>query len=343
MGVFEQMGFTDPGERIIKDSLNNLDKCGDVVSGFFFIQLVNTVVNGGLNVYVANNLSKESLKYMEERRQTQARLSKERNKAEIDFLKEYHNLCLSYQLETSRIIFENRRKEKEFDHFCNYIWKPMFRPTIDALMKEHNIFQNSNNTMKMKVMIARTPFIEASCPGSMNLEGNYNDFCKNFGFDYVRGTGLPTSWLAAWKKTSRSICAETMNMFYIMQGIPCVLLFPYEENDHIIIESSVWGLSVGLGNLVMEKSMVMSKNEVKNDPSLLQEALLSVCIYASDCYRTLLCQKDPTGVINASFLLNKNSYVSSWLRNKYDLLCSLIQEKNISLDDDNVKKIKKYL
>ena len=133
-------------------------------------------------------------------------------------------------------------------------------------------------------------------------------------------------------------------MFYVMQGIPCILLFPYEKNDHIVIESSVWGLSVGLGNLVMEKSMVLDKDVMKEHPSLLQEALLSICIYASDCYRTLLCQKDPVGLVKVSNIMEKKSSVSSWLKIKYDLLCSLIQDNNVTIDDNNnVKIIRKYL
>jgi len=343
MGIFEQMGFTDPKEMLLKESIKGLEHGGDAVSGFFLIQLVNSVISGSLNIEAANKLSQESLKYMEEKKNRQVEMTRERHQAEIDFMREYHQLCLIHQIETSRIIYENRKTLTEFEMFCNNIWKPLFRPNIDTLMKEHEIIQPNIEEVDMKVMLARTPLIESYFSDCVNLEGNYNTFCKNLGYDYLRGCGLSTSWLAAWKQTCKSIGAETMNMFYVMQGLPCVLLFPYEKDDGIIIESSTWGLSVGLGNLVMERAMIIEKKELKQDPSLLYDALLSICIYTSDCYRALLCQKEPIGIKKVNNLLAKSNSISDWLRNKYQNLAILTQNKNFSIDNKNTQIIKKYI
>ena len=45
MGVFEQMGFTDPKEMLLKESIKGLERGSDAVSGFFLIQLINSVIS----------------------------------------------------------------------------------------------------------------------------------------------------------------------------------------------------------------------------------------------------------------------------------------------------------
>lgn len=343
MGAFEQMGFTDPKEMILKESLKGIENGGDVVSGFFLIQLVNTIVSGSLNIDTANKLAKESLQYMSEKTRKQAEMSKERHLAEIAFLREYHQQCLKHQLETSRIIYDNRKTLTEFELFCNNIWKPMFRPNIDTLMNEHDNVKFYGDDIEMKIMLARTPVIESYFSESVNLEGNYNNFCKNLGYDYLQGCGLSTSWLAAWKQTSKSVGVETMNMFYVMQGLPCILIFPYEENDNIIIECSTWGLSVGLGNLVMEKSMIFKKKELQETPSLLYDAILSISVYTSDCYRTLLCQQEPLGITKVGYIIKQHNHLSEWLRKKYQSLAILIHNSSFSIDNKNSQIINNYL
>ncbi len=343
MGTFEQLGFTDPKDMILKESLKGLENGGDVVSGFFLIQLVNTIVSGSLNIETANKLAKESLQYMSEKAKNQAEMAKERHMAEIDFMREYHQQCLKNQLETSRIIYESRKTLTEFEQFCNNIWKPMFRPNIDTLMNEHDNLNFDSGNVEMKVMLARTPVIESYFSDSVNLEGNYNNFCKNLGYDYLQGCGLSTSWLAAWKQTSKSVGAETMNMFYVMQGLPCVLLFPYEENNTVVIECSTWGLSAGLGNLVIEKSMSIKKEEIQNNPSLLYDALLSISVYTSDCYKTLLCQQEPLGIAKVGDIMKQHNVIGEWLRKKYLSLAMLTQNSSFSIDNKNSQIIKDYI
>ena len=76
----------------------------------------------------------------------------------------------------------------------------------------------------MRVLIAKT---EVTTYDKKHREVSYGEFCELV-TDNLRGLQGIEIQTRPWKQGCKSIICESMNLNYIMQGVPTLLVFPYQ-------------------------------------------------------------------------------------------------------------------
>lgn len=76
--------------------------------------------------------------------------------------------------------------------------------------------------------------------------------------------------------------SDTINLHYIMQGLPTILIFPCYKEDEIIIKVATWGFSTGKTNLCFNNLFSINKSYFKEDSERLQLAVLAAALFIND-------------------------------------------------------------
>lgn len=346
MNTFEQFGFTDPTEAIIRNSIEGqmTSIADNVIPGYFAGQMLSTLVWGDYSRKTAIKQTKKSIEFRQKILDDNIADSREQTKKEIEFMRECHNLGLQRQIEYAKDSCEQRLSEEEFRKFCEGTWLKHFRPTIGAILEEFRHPQlDSDGVIKMKLMIARTKL--SSETSGLDKRGAYYDFCSDFKEDYLFDLNIDGRWLRAWENDCISPVADTMNLHYIMQGMPTILVFPMQRGEKFSVEVSTWAFQIGLSNMSINKVFQMPMAELSEHPNRLKNAMVAATVFIDDCYRLLFCQKKPNSIYQVEKELKKDSLVWELLCQKYKSMLdtiSMIAIPNFSASNE-LKKLEKTI
>ena len=330
MSVFEQFGFSDPTQTIIRNSIGgNISEIADnVIPGYFIGQMCSAVVWGRYSRKTATSQMESSINFRKQMMNTNIDNAKEQTLNEIKFMRECHTLGMQRQIEYAKKSCEDRIKEEEFRKFCEGTWLKHFRPTIGAILEEFRHPQiDSDGVMKMKLMIARTKYSSGTYLMDMDKAGAYYDFCSDLKDDYSINQSFDGQWLRAWQKECVSPVADTMNLHYIMQGLPTILIFPMKRGKMLSIEVSTWAFQTGQSNMSIDKVFQIPISELSNHPNRLQNAMIAAAAYTDDCYRLFFCQNKPASIHQVANEIKKDSLVWDLLCHKYK---SLLNPTNLT-------------
>ncbi len=328
MNIFEQFGFTDPTEAIIRNSIGEQASsiADNVIPGYFAGQMIGALVWGGYSRNSARKQTERSIEFHKKMMDANIADSEERTEKEIEFMRECYIHGMQRQIEYAKDSCEHRLKEEEFRKFCEGTWLKHFRPTIGAILEEFRHPQiDSDGVMKMKLMIARTKL--SSETSGLDRSGAYYDFCSDLKEDYLYNLNVDGRWLRAWERDCISPVADTMNLHYIMQGMPTILVFPMQRGDIFSVEVSTWTFQIGQSNMSINKVFQISMTELSGHPNRLKDAMVAAIVFVDDCYRLLFCQKQPNSIYHAEKELKKDSMVWELLCHKYK---SMLDSINIT-------------
>lgn len=341
MNTFEQFGFTDPTEAIIRSSIGQASSIADnVIPGYFAGQMLGALIWGNYSRNTAVKQTTKSLEFRQKLLEDNIADSKERTEKEIEFMRECHKLGMQRQIEYAKDSCEHRLSEEEFRKFCEGAWLKHFRPTIGAILEEFRYPQlDPDGVLKMKLMIART---KLSCESfGLDPRSAYYDFCSDFKEDYLFSLNVDGRWLRAWEQNCISPVADTMNLHYIMQGMPTVLVFPMQRGENLSVEVSTWAFKIGLSNMSINKVFHIPMVEVKAHPNRLKRAMVAATVYVDDCYRLLYYQKKPDSIYQVEKELKKDSLVWELLCQKYKSMLDTISMTAIPVfcTSNEIKKL----
>jgi len=94
-----------------------------------------------------------------------------------------------------------------------------------------------------------------------------------------------------WEKPSLGIVTDSMNIFYIMQGLPTIILFLNEQRNKLSVDATLWGFQVGHSNLIMNKIIDSSFTD-SNKETVALELLTAATSYLCDCFNGPMHQFD---------------------------------------------------
>ena len=313
-----------------------------VVSGYFVGQMAAMLLNGFRARRMGRRQNEQSMTFQQELNDIRQEFAKEKSQAELEFLRECHESGMAFQRESARKSCENRKQEEEFRKFCETSWLTHFRPEIGAILEamEHPNLDNKG-VAKIKLLIARTLLVAKG----VDKKGAYSDFCEDFKEDYLRlfSLNIDGVWLKAWERDCVCPMADTMNLHYVMQGMPAVVLYPMQRGSIFSLETATWGYQLGQTGMVFNKMFRMPMSELETYPNRLDKLLLAAAAYIDDCYRVLLCQSVPDSLYKLKDCLQEDDYVWTLLCGKYQSLVETTEKTRnmLLLEDKEMEKLQK--
>ena len=313
-----------------------------VISGYFAGQMAGMLLSGFRARKLGREQNEHSILLQQEMNDLRLEFAREKNEKEQDFLRECHKTGMDFQREYARQSYMNRQQEEEFRKFCELSWLKHFRPDIGSVLTEmQSPDTDGKGVVKMKLMIARTPMVAMD----MDRKGAYTAFCDYFKERYIHeyNVNVDCLWLRAWDADCISAMGDTMNLHYIMQGIPAIALYPMQRGNILSIETATWGYQLGLTGMAFDKTFRAPIEEIEEDTNRLHRLLIAATAYIDDCYRILLCQSTPESLYKVKDELQKDDYVWKLVCGKYQSLVAIAKDANemLLLEDEEIEELKK--
>lgn len=177
---------------------------------------------------------------------------------ELEYLRRSYSENIAFQVENSRRQFANMREQQAFKYFCERFWQNQFSMTINSLdLLRAALLENSSpDNIRLQLLVAWTPALQkAASVFGMQVKENYGRVCKDLR-DRVKASAAgnsvySTSFIGAWLQQSRSMLSDVMNLYYVMQGIPSVVLFLNECDGRLMVDIATWSIKTGNNNFTV--------------------------------------------------------------------------------------------
>lgn len=286
MNTFENIGFTSVNDFMLRNHLNtNLATHKEnPILDFFGIQILNSMVSG---IASRNSQSSITSKIKKEGVQSSISSLKKQTEDEIKFMQECFQIGLENQINLTKQSCNNIHKEREFQIFCE-TWNNHFKINISSILYElSHLSYDKECITKPKLMIARTkPIIsQLTSETKIDVRSAYELFCQDFKDDYLTNEYFDSSWINSWAKDCISPISDSINLHYIMQGLPTIIVFPFYRGNIISIEVAIWTYYPGKNNLCFNKLIQLDKEYANENPECLQIAILAAATFVNDLYR----------------------------------------------------------
>ena len=237
----------NPISQLVGDLSSNLTEHG--CSAFFFTSALQSGIFGEVGRRNQAALTENNLEFRERLQGIKDEFQQERLDMQLEFRRESYELSRQYMLQQSTQANENRQKEVEFQVFLDGYWPLNYTP-YSVITEQKKLLQLS--VVPLRVIIAKT---EVTSFVSRKPDLSYGEFCQRIKHDLQRLPNVNVE-IRPWKNACHSSVSEAMNVNYIMQGIPTLIIFPYQIGDTFGVEMSTW--SFLSGNRSMLQSKVIS-------------------------------------------------------------------------------------
>ena len=220
-------------------------------SPFFFTCAIQSMVFGELGRKNQEELMSTNLEFKERMTAIREEYSRERLDEQLLFKRESYELGRQYQIHQTALMNESKRKQIEFHNFCQHYWPLNYG--IYAAMEQSKAVSCSR-IVPMRVLIART---EVTTYDKKHREVSYDELCELV-TDNLKGLQGIAIQTRPWKQSCKSIICESMNLNYIMQGVPTLLVFPYQLGDSYGVEIATWSFNRGIRSLNHSKILTIN-------------------------------------------------------------------------------------
>ena len=217
-------------------------------SPFFFTSAIQSAVFGEVARSNQADLMNSNLDFRRQMQKIRDDFSKERLNKQISYRRESYELGRKYLIEQTRLQNKSRCEEIEFLDFLksDQYW-PLHCDVYSLLKMQEK--QLDMGIIPLRVLIART---EVSTYNQSKPESSYIDFCQKVsdGLNHIAHIEVLDH---PWKKKSLSVISESLNLNFIMQGIPTLLLFPYQMGETFGVEIAAWAFNRGRQSMLHSK------------------------------------------------------------------------------------------
>lgn len=232
--------------QFVGDFASNMAEHG--CSAFFFTSAIQSGVFGEVSRHYQSELVENNLEFRERLQGIKDEFQREHLDCQLQFRRESYELSKQFLLKQSTQLNENRQKEIEFHVFLEKYWPLNYSP-YSVITEQKKLLQRS--IVPLRVIIAQT---EISAFNRKSPEVSYAEFCQHLRKDLTQLGNINVE-IRPWKKACLSSICEAMNVNYIMQGIPTLIIFPYQLGDTFGIEISTWAFLTGNRSMLHKKIM----------------------------------------------------------------------------------------
>lgn len=247
-------------------------------SPFFFTCAIQSMVFGELGRKNQEELMSTNLEFKERMTAIREEYSRERLDEQLLFKRESYELGKQYQIQQTAMMIDSRLKQIEFHNFCQHYWPLNY--DIFAVMKEQSRILSSSHVVPIKVIIAKT---EVTTFDKKHRESSYGEFCELVA-DNLNGLYGIDIQSRPWKTSCNSNICESMNLNYIMQGIPTLLIFPYQLGDSYGVEIATWSFNKGVRSLKHSKILTIDNFDSQTSIDKVVASVSSIVGMTRDAY-----------------------------------------------------------
>jgi hypothetical protein len=224
--------------------MNGLEKLIDGgCSPFFVTSAVSSAIFGEMNRNKQLENTQEGLEFKKQIHEIKKRFEDKKFDDELAFKQEMLELGRYYQAIETEKINKNRKQITELGYFMSNCW-PI---TLDILTvwkwNKENMIGN-NGIVPLQVILSRPN----ATAGHLN-SFDYGNMCHSLLID-ANELGNIHVLDAPWKEAANNLggIAQSMNIHYIMQGIPTLVIIPQLIEDTLHFDASMWSFGRGLGS-----------------------------------------------------------------------------------------------
>lgn len=216
-------------------------------SPFFFTSSLQSGMFGELGRQNQAEIMNENMQFKEHLQTLRNEFSREKLDAQKQFRRESLELGRQYLIEQTVLQNESRKKQIEFADFLKNYW-PLNSTALAYLVAKQNLIR-SKAVAPLTVLIAKTELTS----DRRHVQA-YSQFCDKLNAELKN---LPNAVIedVPWKNVCQTRLGEAMNINYIMNGIPTLIVFPYQNGDTISIETATWSFGRGLQSMSHIKSL----------------------------------------------------------------------------------------
>ena len=230
--------------QLVGKLANNMTEHG--CSVFFFTSAIQSGIFGEMGRHNQAKLFEGNLEFRERLQDIKNEFQRERLDAQLQFRRESYELSRQYMLQQSAQINEARQKEIEFQIFLESYWPLNYTP-YSVITEQKKLLQHS--IVPLRVIIAKT---EVSSFERTKPDSSYDEFCQRIRKDLQQLPNVNVE-IRPWKNPCLSSISEAMNINYIMQGIPTLIIFPYQVGETFGVEMSAWAFLSGNRSMMHNK------------------------------------------------------------------------------------------
>lgn len=261
--------------QLVGNLANNMAEHG--CSVFFFTSAIQSGIFGEISRHNQAELTEKNLEFRERLQEIKDEFQRERIDAQLRYRRESYELSRQYMLQQSAMINENRQREIEFQVFLENYWPLNYSP-FSVITEQKKLLQRS--IVPLRVIIAKT---EVSQFERTRPDSSYGQFCQDIKIG-LQNIGNISVEIRPWKNACQSSICEAMNVNYIMQGIPTLILFPYQIGDTFGIEMSAWAFLSGNRSMMQNKVLTIDGYKGVDNLENTYSAVRSVIGMARDAY-----------------------------------------------------------
>ena len=256
-------------------------------SPFFISNALSSMLFGEINKDTQLTNTVEQIAFKKQMNLARQKFEDEKFSSELSFKREMLETGRIFQQIEAKRSFENEKKKIEFNFFESY-WP--LKIDIHAIWNE-NIFSKSN--ANLTVILARY-----NSPKANNDYSNTCDELERCSEKLHNVTFKHSAWkLAEQVNVNNNIggIAQNMNVHYIMQGIPTLVISPQIVGDILYFDVSIWSFGKGLGSFHNQSMFSMAYDE-KNYDTLKEKirfTLIAIMGIIRDSFMSIEFQKPP--------------------------------------------------
>lgn len=241
----------------MENIITQLQKGGS--SPFFFTSALQSAVFGELGRKNQKELVESNLDFRKRLQKVKDEFSEERLEEQIRYKRETYELGRQYLIQQTILQNDLRTKEIEFQDFINHGYWPLNCSAYSLLELHNDLLKRS--IVPLRVLIAKT---EVTAFDRAKRDSSYDIFVNKVKDSLSE---LPNISILdrPWKNASQSTICDSMNLHFIMQGVPTLLVFPYQIGDQFGIEISMWSFVRGAHSMQSRKILkINSFDATKN-------------------------------------------------------------------------------
>ncbi|NVO11902.1 MAG: hypothetical protein HXX16_18235 [Bacteroidales bacterium] len=256
-------------------------------SPFFISSAISSMLFGKLNYDTQLANSEDRIAFQKQMNLARQKFEDEKFEQELRFKREMLKTGHFFQQIEAKRSFENEKKKLEFNHFESY-WP--LRIDIHAIWNE-NIFSKSSPSLTVILSRYNSPKANNDYSNTCDELERYSEKLQNITFKH-----------SAWKFAEQvnvnynvGGIAQNMNVHYIMQGIPTLIITPQVVGDTLYFDTSIWSFGKGLGSFFNRSmfSMPFAEQEYDQLKDKIRFAQIAIMGVVRDNFMLFEFQKPP--------------------------------------------------
>jgi hypothetical protein len=225
-------------------------------SPFFITSAASSVVFGEMNRHKQLETTEETLEFKEQINAKKQEFEDKKFNAELAFKREMLELGRYYQAIETETANKSRKQRTEFQYFIANCW-PIDLDVFTVLKWNRENMIDHNGIAPLRVILSRP----SQNTDKLNSE-DYRNMCHSLLTNAKELNNIHVLEYS-WKEAQNNIggLAQSMNIHYIMQGIPALVIIPQLIENTLYFEASMWSFGKGLGSFSHRSLFSMPYNK----------------------------------------------------------------------------------